>query len=290
MSASPETSERGAADRQASMSSLFRVPGMDCPSEERIVRLALDGTSGLVSIAFDLDKREVRVLHRGSVDAIAARLETLGLGARLVSTAPTAPQGGSPSRAENPTPGDERRVLGWLLAINGAMFVVEIVTGWQAQSTGLLADALDMFADAAVYGLALSAVGRADANKRRSARLSGWLQLLLAVGAMSEVLRRLLLGSEPDPPLMTGIALAALAANLTCMALLARHRTGGVHMRASWIFSTNDVLANIGVILAGVLVAVTGSNLPDLIVGAAISLLVLNGARRILNLSDMEGN
>jgi len=258
---------------------------MDCPSEERLIRLALDGAPGLVSVEFDLDKREVHVLHEGSVDAIGTRLAALELGATLLSTTSAGKAGPTPSTAESSADADEARVLRWLLAINGVMFVVEIAAGWLAQSTGLLADSLDMFADAAVYGLALYAVGRDAAHKMRAARLSGWFQLLLALGAMSEVVRRLFLGSDPAPPLMMGIALIALTANIACLALLSRHRAGGVHMKASWIFSTNDVLANIGVILAGVLVAWTGSNYPDLIVGAAISLLVFNGARRILKLS-----
>jgi len=180
----------------------------------------------------------------------------------------------------------EARVLRWLLAINGAMFVVEFSTGWIGQSAGLIADSLDMFADAAVYGVALYAVGRDRRHQTRAARLSGWLQALLALGAMAEVARRFAAGSEPAPPLMMGIALAALAANATCMILLARHRHGGAHMKASWIFSTNDVLANIGVIVAGAAVAWTGSNLPDLVIGAAIALLVANGARRILRLRE----
>lgn len=177
----------------------------------------------------------------------------------------------------------EAKTLRWLLAINAAMFVVELVAGWLAQSTGLIADSLDMFADAAVYGLALYAVGHAG-RQLRAARLSGWLQLLLALGVLGEVLRRWLTGSAPEPLPMMGIALLALAANVACMVLLAKHREGGAHMRASWIFSTNDVLANLGVILAGALVAWTGSNLPDLVIGTMIGLLVLNGARRILGL------
>ncbi len=163
------------------------------------------------------------------------------------------------------------------------MFVVEFVAGWLAQSTGLIADSLDMFADAAVYGLALYAVGHAG-RQLGAARLSGWLQLLLALGVLGEVLRRWLTSSAPEPMPMMGIALLALAANITCMAMLAKHRDGGAHMQASWIFSTNDVLANLGVILAGALVAWTGSNLPDLMIGTLIGLLVLNGARRILRL------
>jgi len=177
----------------------------------------------------------------------------------------------------------EAHTLRWLLAINATMFVVELVAGWLAQSTGLIADSLDMFADAAVYGLALYAVGHAG-RQQGAARLSGWLQLLLALGVLGEVLRCWLTGSAPEPLPMMGIALLALAANVACMAMLAKHREGGAHMRASWIFSTNDVLANLGVILAGALVAWTGSNLPDLVIGTLIGLLVLNGARRILGL------
>ena len=107
------------------------------------------------------------------------------------------------------------------------MFVLELATGWLAQSTGLIADSLDMLADAGIYGLALYAVGRHAGHKLRAARLSGWLQVLLALGAMTEVLRRFLFGSEPQAPLMMGIALLALVANVSCLALLARHREGG---------------------------------------------------------------
>ena len=102
-----------------------------------------------------------------------------------------------------------------LLALNAAMFVVELGTGWLAQSTGLLADSLDMLADAAVYGLALHAVGRPPGLKLRAAHASGWLQLALALGAFTEVARRALQGSAPEPPTMIGVSLVALAANVT---------------------------------------------------------------------------
>jgi Co/Zn/Cd efflux system component len=182
------------------------------------------------------------------------------------------------------SPGVEAATLRLLLAINAVMFAVEMVAGFVAQSTGLLADSLDMLADAAVYGLALYAVGRAAALKLRAAHASGWLQLALALGAFAEVARRAAFGSEPEPPAMIGVSLAALAANVTCLALVHRHRHRGAHMEASYIFSANDVLANLGVIAAGVLVAWTGSPLPDLVIGAAIAALVLRGAVRILML------
>lgn len=265
--------------------SLFSIPKMDCPSEERLVRMALQGQPGVSELCFDLARRELRVRHAGPVDALAERLGRLGLGSRLLSSAEHA----SPIEVGDPAPSagadqDERRVLVWVLGINALMFVIEAVAGWLGQSTGLLADSLDMLADATVYGLALHAVGRGEADKLRAARLSGAFQLLLALGVIGDVLRRLYFGSEPEPPIIMLTAALALVANLACLRLLSRHRQGGVHMRASWIFSTNDVLANLGVILAGAAVALSGSHAPDLIAGAAIGLLVLSGALRILRM------
>ena len=153
-----------------------------------------------------------------------------------------------------------------------------------AQSTGLVADSLDMFADAAVYGLALYAVGRSARLQVRAAHLAGVFQIVLALGVLVEVARRVLYGSEPESMLMMGIGAVALVANVSCLLMIYGHREGGAHMKASWIFSANDVLANIGVIAAGALVAWTGSSYPDLVIGTVVGLIVLNGARRILAL------
>ena len=90
----------------------------------------------------------------------------------------------------------------------------------------------------------------------------------------------------PQSVVMMTIALVALTANVSCLLLISRHRGGGAHMKASWIFSANDVLINVGVIVAGALVAWTGSNLPDLVIGTATGLIVLNGARRILSIRE----
>jgi len=176
----------------------------------------------------------------------------------------------------------QARVLWQLLAINAVMFLFEIVTGWLAQSSGLIADSLDMLADAGVYAIGLYAVGRSLRAKSHAASVSGVLQLALAALVMIDVIRRFFLGSEPFGVLMMGVSLLALLANLACLALLSKHRDGEVHMRASWIFSTNDVLANLGVILAGALVYFSGSPIPDLIIGLLIALLVARGGIRIL--------
>jgi cation diffusion facilitator family transporter len=176
----------------------------------------------------------------------------------------------------------QSRVLKTLLAINATMFVIELVTGILAESTGLIADSLDMLADAVVYGIGLYAVGRAASAKIRAAYASGYFQMMLALIVVLDVSRRAIFGSDPEPAYMMLIGLVALAANVVCLILIARHRDGGVHMRASWIFSKNDVIANIGVILGGGLVFVTGVRWPDLVVGIAIAYIVFRGALAIM--------
>ncbi|MFP2956506.1 cation transporter [Myxococcus sp. 1LA] len=246
--------------------------------------MTLEGLPMVRALAFNLPERRLTVWHaRGTASAVAGRLEPLGLGAQLVEThGGAAAEEGMPEAGEDA--GTEARTLWVLLAINGIMFVAELVAGWLVQSTGLLADSLDMLADAMVYGLGLYAVGRTAAHKLRAAHLSGYLQIALALGALFEVGRRFLFGSEPEPTWMLGVASLALAANVTCLLLIFRHRKGGAHMKASYIFSTNDVLANLGVIAAGILVALTKSPYPDLLVGLGIAMLVLSGAIRILRL------
>lgn len=266
----------------AQWASRFRVARMDCPAEERLIRLALQQCPGVCGLSFDLQQRELQVRHDGPLEPIAARLAALKLDSTFLDTRTAEP---SPAPSSEQTDG-EARVLTWLLAINGLMFIVEFVAGLLARSAGLIGDSLDMFADAAVYGLALYAVGRSLQLQLRAARVAGVLQMLLALGVLLEVVRRALYGSDPVSLAMMLVALLALCANLACLALLARHRGGGAHMRASWIFSANDVLINAGVIVAGALVAWTGSPYPDLIIGSLIGLLVLYGARRILALRN----
>ena len=178
-------------------------------------------------------------------------------------------------------PAMARSALLILFAINGVMFVVEGVAGLAADSMGLVADGLDMGADAAVYLLALLAIGAPAARKLSAARFAGRVQLTLAILAMLEVGRRVVLGSAPEPIPMIGISAVALAVNVVCLAMLRRHREGEVHLRAAWIFSATDVQANLGVLAAGLLVQVTGSRLPDLAIGAVVCWLVLRGAIQI---------
>ena len=177
---------------------------------------------------------------------------------------------------------EQARILWIVLGINAAMFVAEFVAGLIAQSTGLIADSLNMLADAAVYGVSLYAVGRSAGLKRRAAMLSGVLQVMLALSVAGEILRRMIVGSEPEPTFMIGVSLIALVANVICLALIAKHQDGEIHMRASWVFSKNDVIANVGVIAAGGLVLLLDEHWPDLVIGSLIVIVVFRGGISIL--------
>ncbi|WP_017305338.1 cation diffusion facilitator family transporter [Spirulina subsalsa] len=175
----------------------------------------------------------------------------------------------------------ERKTLWILLVINASLFVLEVITGVLAESTALIADSLDMLADMIVYALSLYAVGKSRQHKNRAASLSGIFQITLAVLVLVDVMQRFITGSSPESGWMMGIAGLALLGNSFCLYLVSKHRQGEIHMRASWIFTQNDVIANVGVIIAGLLVAVLDSRFPDLIVGFMISLLVLRGGVNI---------
>lgn len=177
----------------------------------------------------------------------------------------------------------ERKILVIALALNALMAVVGGVAGWIGQSTGLLADALDMLSDAAAYAIGLAAIGRSARFKANAATASGIALLVLGLGLLFEVVRRIAAEAEPESGWMIATATLSLAVNLTVLRLLAPLKQGEVHLRATWIFTRADVIANVGVIAAGVLVMLLGSPYPDYVIGSLIGLYVVKEAVEILS-------
>ena len=176
----------------------------------------------------------------------------------------------------------QRRILSIALALNATMFVVGLVAGLIAQSTGLIADSLDMFADAVAYGIALAAFNRGLGFKARAATMSGRVLLTLGAGVLLDSIRRGIFGSAPESHVMMGVASISLVVNATVLYLLGSYRNQGVHLRATWIFTKVDVIANLAVILAGVIIWLTHFRFIDLVVGAAIGLYVIKEGFEIL--------
>jgi len=252
---------------------------MDCPSEENLIRLTLDGLPEVRKLEFNLDSRKLVVFHSEENKDIIKRLHGLNLGSELVET------GIYHGEIEEERNEVQSKLLWTVLAINGAFFLIESTAGLLSGSMGLVADSLDMLADAFVYGLSIWAVGSSVARKKSVARFSGVIQFVLAGLGILEVIRRFfLMDALPDYRVMIAVSLLALIANSVCLVLLQRSKSEEAHMKASLIFTSNDVIINSGVILAGILVLVSESTYPDLIIGGIVFLIVVRGAIRMLNL------
>ena len=257
----------------------FLIKDMDCASEEQMIRMKLESFTQVKYMEFDIPMRRLEVFHRGNVKEIHEAISELNLHDRLEETVET----------ELPNMGDDskqRKILWWVLGINFGFFIIEMTTGWISRSMGLIGDSLDMLADSIVYGLSLFAVGAAISRKKKVAKISGYFQMGLALLGFIEVFRRFFIESEtPLFQWMITISVLALAGNMVSLWLINKAKSKEAHMQASAIFTSNDIIVNGGVILAGGLVYWLESKWPDLIVGGIVFGFVMRGAIRILNLS-----
>jgi Co/Zn/Cd efflux system component len=259
---------------------IFEITKMDCPSEENIIRMKLDGISGIVNLDFDIANRKLAVFHSGEIDQIENSILQLNLGGKKISSEQT-------DQTDFKENTNQRKLLWFVLVINFAFFIIEMTTGLISKSMGLVADSLDMLADSFVYGISLFAVGGTLIKKKRIAKLAGYFQITLAFIGFMEVLRRFFGAEElPDFSTMIAVSIFALIANGICLYILQKSKSKEeAHMKASMIFTSNDVIINLGVIIAGVLVNWLSSSKPDLIIGTIVFVLVIQGALRILKLS-----
>ncbi|PQV50558.1 cation efflux family protein [Jejuia pallidilutea] len=252
---------------------------MDCPSEENLIKMKLSDIDGIKQLDFNLEERILTLYHNSNVNEIGNALNELKLNESLISSEDTDTIITESTRSQS-------KLLWTVLIINFAFFIIEMSTGLISKSMGLVADSLDMLADSFVYGLSLIAVGGTVLKKKRIAKYAGYFQITLAIIGIVEVIRRFL-GYEALPVFSTMIIVSvfALIANGICLYLLQKSKSQEAHMRASMIFTSNDIIINLGVITAGVLVNWLHSGIPDLIIGIIVFGLVIQGAFRILKLS-----
>jgi len=175
-----------------------------------------------------------------------------------------------------------------VLGINAVMFVVELAAGLMAESTALLSDSLDNLGDALTYGFSLYAVYRGPRSKAKVALFKGVLILTAGIFVLSQVAYRIAVPVIPAYEAMGLVSLLALLANGTCLALLWKHREEDINMSSVWECSRNDIAANIAVFLAAGGVLLTHSGWPDILVGAALALLFLKSAVKVLKGAVVE--
>ena len=181
-----------------------------------------------------------------------------------------------------------RRVLWAVLAINAAMFAVEVAAGLAAGSASLQADALDFLGDAGNYAISLFVVGMALRYRARAALLKGVTMGVFGLWVLGVTAWHIWHGTLPEAFTMGAVGSAALLANIASFGLLWAYREGDSNMRSAWICTRNDVLGNLAVLLAALGVLGTGSGWPDVMVAAIMAGLALQGAWVVLNQSLSE--
>ena len=183
---------------------------------------------------------------------------------------------------------EKRRTLWIVLWLNVAIAIGFFAVGYFADSNALLANGLDNSSDAIVYALSLLALVRSRTWKRGAARFSGIMLLVFAGGVIADAIRRFVEGSDPGGLMMMAMAAVAAVVNLICLRLLQKMKAKDVNLRAATTFSFNDFISNGGIIIAGIVVMLTGANWPDLVVGIAVAGIALYGGIDILRDAHMD--
>lgn len=182
----------------------------------------------------------------------------------------------------------QAKILWIILIINAVMFVVEFSGGIKAASLSLTGDSLDMLGDALVYGCSLYVIQKGKKAQARSAILKGGIMFLTAIAVFARATYQLFAQTVPTVGLMSEIGILALVANLICFLLLIRHRNDNINMSSVWLCSRNDIIANTSVLLTAGLVFLTGSFLPDFILGLLLTVVFAQSAGKVLTQAKQE--
>jgi Co/Zn/Cd efflux system component len=169
-----------------------------------------------------------------------------------------------------------------VLAINAGMFVIEGLAGWHAESTSLMADALDMLGDSLVYAFSLFVLAKSVRWQAGAALVKGGFMLAFGVGVLANAAYKIIYPVMPGVATMGAVGALALAANLVCFYLLYSHRSDNLNMSSTWLCSRNDLIANLGVLMAAGSSYLLVSGWPDIIVGVVIAGLFLSSAYSVL--------
>jgi Co/Zn/Cd efflux system component len=181
-----------------------------------------------------------------------------------------------------------KKVLWIVLAVNAAMFLIELVLGLAAGSVSLQADALDFFGDAANYGVSLSVAGLALHHRARAALLKGITMGAFGLWIFASALWHAVHGTVPEATTMGVVGFAALLANALTFILLWAYRSGDSNMQSVWLCSRNDVIGNCAVLVAAAGVFGTSQGWPDLVVAVVMGALALQGAWMVARSASRE--
>lgn len=183
---------------------------------------------------------------------------------------------------------DYKRRLWIVIALNATMFAVEMTAGHLAKSQALQADALDFAGDAMTYGISLAVIGASIRARTNAALFKGFSLLLMGLWVFGSTVYRVFYVGVPAAEIMGAVGFLALLTNLASVFLLVRYKDGDANVRSVWLCSRNDAIGNVGVIIAGIVVAITGAAWPDLLVAVLLATLFLRSAVSIISQARAE--
>jgi Co/Zn/Cd efflux system component len=183
---------------------------------------------------------------------------------------------------------DYKTRLWIVIAINAAMFLVEMGAGALAGSQALQADALDFLGDALTYGISLAVIGATLHIRAWAAFAKGVSLFMMGLWVFGSTAYFVLVAGLPSAEVMGIVGFLAMAANLTSVALLSKYKDGDANVRSVWLCSRNDAIGNVAVMGAAIGVWLTGTKWPDLAVAALMAGLFLTSAFSILRQSIGE--
>jgi Co/Zn/Cd efflux system component len=175
-----------------------------------------------------------------------------------------------------------KRILWTVIALNAAMFAVEMTAGALARSQALQADALDFLADTMTYGLSLAVIGASLRTRATAALGKGASLSLISLWVLGSTIYRSFFLSLPRAEVMGAVAVLALLANAASVLLLVRYKDGDANIRSVWLCSRNDAIGNVVVMIAALGVWGSRTAWPDLAVAALMASLFLSSSVQIL--------
>ncbi|MFY9293468.1 MAG: cation transporter [Methylorubrum rhodinum] len=187
-----------------------------------------------------------------------------------------------------PTPA-LRPVVARVAALNLGYFGIEITVALAIGSVALIADSLDFMEDAAINLLIFAGLGWSLRNRARLGTAMAFIILVPGLATAWAAYEKFSDFTAPDPVPLTITGIGALLVNLTCALMLARHRDGhGSLTRAAYLSARNDVAANVAIIVAGLVTALTLSPWPDLVAALGIAVINADSAFDILKAARRE--
>ena len=262
----------------------YRVTGMDCSDCVAKIEKASRKVSGVDDVRVSLTSQTM-TLRVSAGDAALSELEQMvtGLGYQLDRLDDQEEVTGR----SHLTPG-YKRVLWIVILLNVGYGLIEMVGGFLADSQALKADALDFVGDGLISFLGLIAIGWRATWRARSALIQGLFLGVLGIGVIGTTIYRVIVQGKPEAEAMGVLALIAFAVNVSAALVLMQHRSGDANMRAVWLFSRNDALGNLAVVVAAIVIYLSDSQWPDLVVAFVIASLFLQSAWSIIKDARME--